>query len=47
MEYKITLVHSPSGQYLEFYADLDEFNEQDIANDIISNCYVSMEVNND
>lgn len=44
MERKITVVHSTSGQYFEFYADLDEeYDVEDIANDIISNIYVEVE----
>lgn len=44
MERKITIVHSPTGHYIEFYADFGEdYDVEDIADSIIADCYVEVE----
>ena len=44
MERKISIVHSPTGQYVEFYADFpDDYDVDDIADSIINDVYVEVE----
>lgn len=44
MERKITIVHSPTGHYIEFYADFGiDDDVDDIIDSILSDCYVEVE----
>jgi hypothetical protein len=44
MQYKITIVHSPTGHYVEFYDNFpNDVDKEDIVQSVLDDVYVEVE----